>query len=114
MHTAITRNTNDTIVVKCKPEALEGFWHRRVMDTGNKELAKEMGVHPTGLSRDKTRIVKMACQLVTLLGLPEGVVANSECAPTVIIQGEEAREAAALLIEMLDHIREPKEKTPNA
>ncbi len=74
----------------------------------------EMGVHPTAMSRDKVRILKMATRLLVKFGLPDGAVESTECVPTVVIQGEEATEAAKALLSMLEFLREPKEKAPSA
>jgi predicted DNA-binding protein (UPF0251 family) len=100
MQRAITCNTS----VICKPEVLEGFWLKSVLEFGNKPLAKQMGIHPTALSRDKARIAKLASQMVHQLGLPAGSVEVPGCEQNVVITGAEAK---ALLL-MLEHIREPK------
>ncbi|MOA30160.1 hypothetical protein D3C78_1512250 [compost metagenome] len=63
-----------------------------------------MGIHPSGLSREKVRLVGLACRMISQLGLPEGCVASAECEKSVVLTGEVAKK----LISMLEHIREPK------
>lgn len=107
-------NTNKPIALKCRPEELESFWLRQVGKLTNRRIAQRIGRHETYLSRNKSDIIQVACAFLCELGLPAGAVEPEGCEPTVIIQGEEAREAAKALLSMLELLREPKEKTPNA
>ncbi|WP_145585569.1 hypothetical protein [Yersinia rochesterensis] len=97
MENAIACNTSIT----CKPEVLEGYWLKTVLEFGNNSLAKLMGIHPTALSRDKARIAKLASQMVHQLGLPKGSVAVEGCEQNIVITGEEAKK----LLSILEHIR---------
>ncbi|WP_340618254.1 hypothetical protein [Xenorhabdus entomophaga] len=106
MEVAKTRNTR----VTCKPQVLETFWFKSAVETGNSPLAREMGIHPTGLSREKARIVKLASRMVVELGLPEGSVAAPGCEANIVLTGVEASK----LLSMLDELRYPKRKTPVA
>ncbi|MGX9277422.1 hypothetical protein [Pantoea ananatis] len=96
--TAISSNS---VRVNCKPETLESFFHREAITQGNKALALDMGIHPSGLSRQKIRICQLACRMIHQLGLPEGCIAAPGCEQNVILTGEEAR----TLLSMLEHIR---------
>nr|CBA74717.1 conserved hypothetical protein [Arsenophonus nasoniae] len=77
---------------------------------GNNGFAKSLGIHPSTASRDKTRIFKLACQVVSEYGLPRHVVSvsGSQSQEVVItnISGEEIRK----LIDMLEHLRLPKKE----
>ncbi|MDC9591602.1 hypothetical protein PSI23_20540 [Xenorhabdus sp. XENO-10] len=108
MEVAKTRNTR----VTCKAQALETFWFKSAAETGNSPLAKEMGIHPTGLSREKSRIVKLASRMVVELGLPEGAaeLSESDNKPVVVIEGEHAER----LIQALERKGKIKRKTPVA
>lgn len=92
MEIAIARK----LEVTTKPEILEGYWHKEILGLGSANLAKEMGVHPTGLSRDKIRIVKMASRMVCELGLPEGCVAAHGCEEPLTLTPEEVRTLKAI------------------
>ncbi|MBS9442464.1 hypothetical protein [Photorhabdus heterorhabditis] len=94
--------------ITCKPELLESYWLKTALEYGNNQLAKEMGIHPSGLSRDKNRIAKLASLMVVKLGLPEGSVAAPGCDANIVLTGVEASK----LLSILEHIREPKEKAP--
>ena len=100
METAITCNT----LITCKPEVLEGYWLKTVLEFGNNALAKLMGIHPTALSRDKARIAKLASKMIVELGLPTGCIAAPGCEQNVVITGDEAKR----LLSMLELIREQK------
>lgn len=93
----------NSVRVTCKPEALESFFHKEAISRGNKPLALDMGIHPSGLSRKKVNLVGLACKLIHELGLPAGCVAAPGCEQNVVITGEEARK----LLSMLEHIRTP-------
>ncbi|MFO6502956.1 hypothetical protein ACLD9R_20935 [Serratia marcescens] len=103
MHEATSCNS---VRVTCSPQYLESFYHREVLLRGNKTLALEMGIHPSGLSRRKAGAVKLACKMIYAIGLPEGSVAAPGCEQNVILTGEEAR----ALLSMLEHIREPAKR----
>ncbi|MDE9537126.1 hypothetical protein [Xenorhabdus bovienii] len=106
MEVAKTRNTR----VTCKSQELETFWFKSAAETGNSPLARDMGIHPTGLSREKSRIVKLASRLVVQLGLPEGSVAAPGCEANIVLTGIEASK----LLSALDNLRYPKRKTSKA
>ncbi len=96
--------SRNSVRINCKPEVLESFFHKEAILRGNKPLAMGMGIHPSGLSRDKVRIVKMAARMVLELGLPEGCVTAPGCEQNVVLTGDEAKK----LLSILEHIREPK------
>ncbi|MFS1540030.1 MAG: hypothetical protein ACL7BU_16585 [Candidatus Phlomobacter fragariae] len=95
-----------TIKITCKPEHLESYFYQKMFsEVGNNWFAKSFGIHPSTASRDKTRIFKLVCQVVSEYGLTRHVVRVSD-SPTqevVItnISGEEIRK----LIDMLEHLR---------
>ncbi|WP_334472204.1 hypothetical protein [Arsenophonus sp. PmNCSU2021_1] len=102
---------SNTIKITCKPEHLESyFYQKRSSEGGNNGFAKSLGIHPSTASRDKTRIFKLACQVVSEYGLPRHVVSvpDSSSQGVVItnISGEEIRK----LIDMLEHLRLPKKE----
>lgn len=97
--------SSNSVRVNCKPEALESFFHKEAIARGNKPLALDMGIHPSGLSRKKVGLVGLACKLIHELGLPAGCVAAPGCEQNVVITGEEARQ----LLSMLEHLRMPVE-----
>lgn len=101
MELSISRKSS---LISCKPEVLESYWLKSVLEFGNNSLAKLMGVHPSSLSRDKNRIAKLASQMVYLLGLPDGSFSAPGCEQSVVITGEEAKK----LLSMLENIREQK------
>lgn len=96
MNLATARNVS----VTAKPTELESFWHGAILGLGNANLAREMGVHPTALSRDKARIVRMASRMVHELGLPDGCIAHPDCGPSVTITGDEAKKLLSMLSEI--------------
>lgn len=96
--------SRNSVRINCKPELLESFFHKEAILRGNKPLALDMGIHPSGLSREKVRLVGLACRMISQLGLPEGCIASAECEQNVVLTGEVAKK----LISMLEHIREPK------
>ncbi|SFU93735.1 hypothetical protein [Xenorhabdus koppenhoeferi] len=106
MEVAKTRNTR----VTCKAQELETFWFKSVAEIGNSPLARDMGIHPTGLSREKSRIVKLASRMVVELGLPEGSAAAPGCETNIVLTGIDA----SRLLEALEYIRYPKRKTSKA
>ncbi|RXK33850.1 hypothetical protein BBD39_07360 [Arsenophonus endosymbiont of Bemisia tabaci Asia II 3] len=100
-----------TIKITCKPEHLESYFYQKMAsEGGNSGFAKSLGTHPSTVSRDKTRIFKLACQVVSEYGLPRHVVSvpNSSIQEVDItnISGEEIRK----LIDMLEHLRLPKKE----
>ncbi|PHM68843.1 hypothetical protein [Xenorhabdus kozodoii] len=106
MTIAKTRNTR----VTCKARYLESYFLKSVLDFGNNELAKEMGIHPSALSRDKNRIAKLASLMIVKLGLPEWAfeLSESDSKPVVVIEGEHAER----LIQALERKGKIKRKTP--
>ncbi|WP_063657392.1 hypothetical protein [Candidatus Arsenophonus triatominarum] len=102
---------SNTIKITCKPEHLESYFYQKMAsEGGNNGFAKSLGIHPSTASRDKTRIFKLACQVVSEYGLPSHVVSvpGSSTQEVVItnISGEEIRK----LIDMLEHLRLPKKE----
>ncbi|HGJ5879643.1 MAG TPA: hypothetical protein ACHBZ9_11385 [Arsenophonus nasoniae] len=102
---------SNTIKISCKPEHLESYFYQKMAsEGGNNGFAKSLGIHPSTASRDKTRIFKLACQVVSEYGLPRHVVSvpGSQSQEVVItnISGEEIRK----LIDMLEHLRLPKKE----
>uniref|UniRef100_A0A3B0MKP1 Uncharacterized protein n=1 Tax=Arsenophonus endosymbiont of Trialeurodes vaporariorum TaxID=235567 RepID=A0A3B0MKP1_9GAMM len=102
---------SNTIKITYKPEHLESYFYQKMSsEGGNNGFAKSLGIHPSTASRDKTRIFKLACQVVAEYGLPRHVVSvpDSSTQEVVItnISGEEIRK----LIDMLEHIRLPKKE----
>ncbi|WP_063658157.1 hypothetical protein [Candidatus Arsenophonus triatominarum] len=102
---------SNTIKITCKPEHLESYFYQKMAsEGGNNGFAKSLGIHPSTASRDKTRIFKLACQVVSEYGLPRHVVSvpDSSTQEVVItnISGEEIRK----LIDMLEHLRLPKKE----
>lgn len=102
---------SNTIKITCKPEHLESYFYQKMSsEGGNNGFAKSLGIHPSTASRDKTRIFKLACQVVSEYGLPRHVVSvpDSSSQGVVItnISGEEIRK----LIDMLEHLRLPKKE----
>ncbi|MEJ4044583.1 hypothetical protein [Erwinia sp. SLM-02] len=95
--------TSNSVNITCKAEALESYFHREAIARGNKPLALDMGIHPSGLSRKKVGLVGLACKLILQLGLPAGCIAAPGCEQNVVLTGEEARK----LLSLLEHIREP-------
>ncbi|CDG90105.1 hypothetical protein [Xenorhabdus bovienii] len=104
MEVAKTRNTR----VTCKPQELETFWFKSAAETGNSPLARDMGIHPTGLSREKSRIVKLASRLVAKYGIPEWAIEMPDHKQMVVIEGEHAER----LIQALECKGKVKRKTP--
>ncbi|HGJ5878210.1 MAG TPA: hypothetical protein ACHBZ9_03780 [Arsenophonus nasoniae] len=102
---------SNTIKITCKPEHLESYFYQKMAsEGGNNGFAKSLGIHPSTASRDKTRIFKLACQVVSEYGLPRHVVSvpDSQSQEVLItnISGEEIRK----LIDMLEHLRLPKKE----
>jgi len=93
--------SSNSVRVNCKPETLESFFHRQAMTQGNKALAIDMGIHPSGLSRNRMSICKLACRMIHQLGLPEGCISAPGCEQNVVLTGETAK----ALLSMLEHIR---------
>ncbi|MBD2803049.1 hypothetical protein ABLB84_06275 [Xenorhabdus szentirmaii] len=106
MEVAKTRNTR----VTCSAQYLESYFLKSVLEYGNNDLSREMGIHPSSLSRDKNRIAKLASLMIVNLGLPEGSVAAPGCEANIVLTGVEASK----LLSILDELRYPKRKTPVA
>lgn len=79
-----------TINITCKPEILESYFFKRMLDEGNNSFASEMGIHPTASSRDKNRIFKLACKAIARYGLPTEAVSMPENSRSVVIEGDYA------------------------
>ncbi|PAV10417.1 hypothetical protein CBG25_01990 [Arsenophonus sp. ENCA] len=104
---------SNTIKITCKPEHLESYFYQKMAsEGGNNGFAKSLGIHPSTASRDKTRIFKLACQVVSEYGLPRHVISVPDSASQEVvitnISGEEIRK----LIDMLEHLRLPKKEAP--
>ncbi|NHB89707.1 hypothetical protein [Photorhabdus tasmaniensis] len=98
------------IKITCKPEALESFWLHCILETGNNEFAQLMGIHPSTSSRDKSRIAKLASQLIAKYGLPAWAYQIPDHKPVVVIEGEHAE----MLIKALERKGKIKRKAPSA
>ncbi|EJD6083271.1 hypothetical protein M0L39_RS02670 [Providencia rettgeri] len=79
-----------TINITCKPEILESYFFKRMLDEGNNSFASEMGIHPTASSREKNRIFKLACKAIAHYGLPADAVSMPENSRSVVIEGDYA------------------------
>ncbi|WGM00649.1 hypothetical protein [Arsenophonus nasoniae] len=102
---------SNTIKITCKPEHLESYFYQKMAsEGGNNGFAKSLGIHPSTASRDKTRIFKLACQVVSEYGLSRHVMSLSDSSTQEVvitnISGEEIRK----LIDMLEHLRLPKKE----
>ncbi|AOM40204.1 hypothetical protein [Xenorhabdus hominickii] len=108
MEVAKTRNTR----VTCKAQSLEGYFLKSVLEFGNNDLARKMGIHPSALSRDKNRIAKLASLMIVNLGLPKWAfeLSDADSRPVVVIEGEHAE----MLIQALERKGKVKRKTPVA
>ncbi|BET97764.1 hypothetical protein [Xenorhabdus taiwanensis] len=95
--------------ITCKAHSLESYFLKSALDFGNNDLAREMGIHPSTLSRDKNRIAKLASLMVVKLGLPEWAfeLSESDSKPVVVIEGEHAER----LIQALERKGKVKRKT---
>ncbi|ENL8513186.1 hypothetical protein AB6H97_000141 [Providencia rettgeri] len=99
-----------TINITCKPEVLESYFFKRMLDEGNKTFASEMGIHPTASSREKNRIFKLACKAIAHYGLPAEAVSMPEKSRSVVIEGDYAER----LIQALEGKGKLKRKTSKA
>ncbi|MBD2797702.1 hypothetical protein ID856_14325 [Xenorhabdus sp. 18] len=106
----ITAKTVKNTRVTCSAQFLESYFLKSVLEFGNNDLSREMGIHPSKLSRDKNRIAKLASLMIVNLGLPEGSVAAPGCEANIVLTGVEASK----LLSMLDELRYPKRKTSKA
>lgn len=81
-----------------------------IVSVGAKNIADKIGVHPSQITRwqGKDGVIEKACAVMAVIEMemPKNGM--------VIFQGEETAELAKGLIEMLEHIRTPKEKTSAA
>ncbi|MBW3118879.1 hypothetical protein [Providencia rettgeri] len=98
-----------TINITCKPEILESYFFKRMLDEGNNSFASEMGIHPTASSRDKNRIFKLACKAIARYGLPTEAVSMPEKSRSVVIEGDYAER----LIQVLEGKGKVKRKASN-
>ncbi|EPI2106574.1 hypothetical protein ACS5F0_002349 [Providencia rettgeri] len=98
-----------TINITCKPEILESYFFKRMLDEGNNSFASEMGIHPTASSREKNRIFKLACKAIAHYGLPEEAVSIPEKSRSVVIEGDYAER----LIQALEGQGKVKRKASN-
>ncbi|PHM67542.1 transcriptional regulator [Xenorhabdus stockiae] len=102
------KNTRDTR----KAQMLESYFHKKVFEFGNNELASEMGIHPSKLSKDKNRIARLASLMIVNLGLPEWAfeIFDADSKPVVVIEGIYAER----LIQALESEGKVKRKTSKA
>lgn len=98
------------IKITCKPEILETYFFKRMLDEGNNAFASEMGIHPTASSREKNRIFKLACKAIAHYGLPEEAVSIPENSRSVVIEGDYAER----VIQALEGKGKLKRKTSKA
>ncbi|WP_278030715.1 hypothetical protein [Providencia huashanensis] len=98
-----------TINITCKPEILESYFFKRMLDEGNNSFACEMGIHPTASSREKNRIFKLACKAIAHYGLPAEAVSMPEKSRSVVIEGDYAER----LIQVLEGKGKVKRKASN-
>lgn len=98
-----------TINITCKPEILESYFFKRMLDEGNNSFASEMGIHPTASSREKNRIFKLACKAIAHYGLPADAVSMPEKSRSVVIEGDYAER----LIQALERKRKVKRNASN-
>ncbi|SUB82002.1 Uncharacterised protein [Pragia fontium] len=116
MQDAITRNA---VPIKCKPEVLEGFYIRSAMQDSNVELAKYMGIHPSGASRGKQSSIKMASYMVARYGVPSFAV-ETRAGEEVLVMSSDgtqltiSKKEAQILLPLLNALRESQEKAPVA
>ncbi|MEQ5305775.1 MULTISPECIES: hypothetical protein [Providencia] len=99
-----------TINITCKPEILESYFFKRMLDEGNNSFASEMGIHPTASSREKNRIFKLACKAIAHYGLPAEAVSMPEKSRSVVIEGDYAEQ----IIKVLEYNGKLKRKTSKA
>lgn len=99
-----------TINITCKPEILESYFFKRMLDEGNNSFASEMGIHPTASSREKNRIFKLACKAIARYGLPTEAVSMPEKSRSVVIEGDYAER----LIQVLEGKGKLKRKNSKA
>ncbi|EPL9570892.1 hypothetical protein MMK73_002986 [Providencia rettgeri] len=99
-----------TINITCKPEILESYFFKRMLDEGNNSFASEMGIHPTASSREKNRIFKLACKAIARYGLPTEAVSMPEKSRSVVIEGDYAER----LIQALEGKGKLKRKASNS
>ncbi len=94
---------------RIKARDFESRIRGKIAAMGVCRVADVVGVHESQISRWQTgdNVVSKAARLLAAIGFDEPD-------NNLVIQGEGTAELAKALIEMLDHIREPKEKTPNA
>ncbi|PHM52515.1 hypothetical protein [Xenorhabdus sp. KK7.4] len=102
------KNTRDTR----KAQMLESYFHKKVFEFGNNELASEMGIHPSKLSKDKNRIARLASLMIVNLGLPEWAfeIFDADSKSVVVIEGIYAER----LIQALESEGKVKRKTSKA
>lgn len=85
---------------------LETMIRSGIAAQGVAEVAKQMGVHHSQISRMQTGkncFVERAAKLLAVIGF-------DDCEDTVIIRGEQTAQLAQALINMLDHL---KSETPD-
>lgn len=97
-----------SINIRCSSSALETFFIQRMFEIGNDGLAKEIGIHPSTASRDKNRIFRLACDLITRFGLPEDSVEIAGKPPRLVVEGADAE----WLMQMLEIKGKVKRKAP--
>ncbi|MEG0281340.1 MAG: hypothetical protein RR686_19005 [Morganella sp. (in: enterobacteria)] len=100
----LSKNIN----IRCSGAALETFFIQRMFEIGNDGFAKEIGIHPSTASRDKNRIFRLACDLITHFGLPEDSVVVADKPPRLVVEGADAE----WLMQMLEMKGKVKRKAP--
>ena len=99
-----------SIKVDCSSNELMSFFIRQTFAMKNDNLAKELGIHPTAASREKTRAFRLACKAITALGLPEDSVKVESKPPRLVVEGADAE----WLMQMLEMKGKVKRKAPAA
>lgn len=97
-----------SIKVDCTSNELMSFFIRQTFAMKNDNLAKELGIHPTAASREKTRAFELACKAITALGLPEDSVKVEGKPPRLVVEGADAE----WLMQMLEIKGKVKRKAP--
>jgi hypothetical protein len=99
-----------------KARMLESYFLKQAWEFGNNDLAKEMGIHPSALSRDKNRIARLASLMIIQLGVPEWLPEYLNKNQAEAVDDEYSvvinRDDAKRLIAALEHLRYPKRKAP--
>lgn len=97
-----------SIKVDCTSSELMSFFIRQTFAMKNDNLAKELGIHPSAASREKTRAFELACKAITALGLPEESVKVEGKPSRLVVEGADAE----WLMQMLEIKGKVKRKAP--